>query len=184
MMPPVNKLEHSPLIDTERTDNSMGSAPVFAEQPFRFAANGVQLDKISRGCVYQFASGEWMRCRGRHDVERRRPPGWKISKMEDCVLPGAIFEAGSRLGREAFVHAHLKNAFGRCVGKKKMLHDLLDAPAIRTLRGTKLRLGGIERTQRRCNLALKSFEDGVHRNQTTLHRSGAGGLYVGQIFTF
>lgn len=43
MMPPVNELEHSPLIDTERPENSMRGAPVFAEEPFCFAANCVEL---------------------------------------------------------------------------------------------------------------------------------------------
>ena len=183
-MPPVNKLEHSPLISTERTENSMRGAPVFAEEPFCFAANGVELGKVSRGCMCEFASGERTSDRGRDNDGRRLSSGWKISKMEDCVLPSSISESRSRLGRRTFVHAPPENAFGRCVGKEKMLHDLLNAPAIRTLRRTKLRLGGIERAQRRCNLTLKSFEDGVHRNQTTLHRSSPGGLFCGADFHF
>lgn len=99
--------------------------------------------------------------------------------MEDGILPGAISKIGSRLGRGAFRQAALENAFSRRVGKKKMLHDLLNAPAIRTLWRTKLRLGGIQRAQRRCNLALKSFEDGVHRIGTTLQDSGSDGLSIG-----
>jgi hypothetical protein len=57
MVSPVNELEHSPLVSTERTENSMRAAPVFAEKPFCFAANGVELGEVSRGCPGEFASG-------------------------------------------------------------------------------------------------------------------------------
>jgi len=160
----VDELEFSPLVDVERPEGHVAGEPAgCAEDLFCLSTELIEMCQMFGRSVGEFFSAELAVCDRRRNQRRGFASMREVAEMDESVLGHMLWDAGLCAGGGSLGEARVQGHLGAGVAEQKVFHDLLNGPFVRARRWLELGLGGVESVEGEGDLALKTVEGGVHK---------------------